>query len=96
MLFILWSNEEHVDKEELRLLDLRVEGREPPAAVEFESESSPPKSSSGGKKPIVPHMLMRSAEVTTFARPKSVSFALSSSEMRMFSGFKSRYTMFMF
>mmetsp|Transcript_8147 Transcript_8147/g.20418 ORF Transcript_8147/g.20418 Transcript_8147/m.20418 type:complete len:267 (+) Transcript_8147:241-1041(+) len=48
---------------------------------------------SGGKNPTVPHMVIRSADVTTFAKPKSVSFASSLSEMRMFSGFTSLYTM---
>mmetsp|Transcript_78356 Transcript_78356/g.151330 ORF Transcript_78356/g.151330 Transcript_78356/m.151330 type:complete len:210 (+) Transcript_78356:390-1019(+) len=53
-----------------------------------------PLSNSGGRKPIVPHICMLSAEVTTFARPKSVSLAWSWSEIRMFSGFTSRNTIF--
>mmetsp|Transcript_72569 Transcript_72569/g.224349 ORF Transcript_72569/g.224349 Transcript_72569/m.224349 type:complete len:344 (-) Transcript_72569:54-1085(-) len=52
--------------------------------------------SSGGRKPIVPHMVIRSADVTTFASPKSVSLASSRSDMRMFSGFTSRNTIFSF
>mmetsp|Transcript_143145 Transcript_143145/g.398895 ORF Transcript_143145/g.398895 Transcript_143145/m.398895 type:complete len:255 (+) Transcript_143145:557-1321(+) len=52
--------------------------------------------SSGGRKPMVPHIIMRSPVVTTLARPKSVSLASSRVEMRMFSGFTSRNTIFSF